>query len=55
MLAKLFNALLHEPAAVVAVVIAALTSATDQSWRGYAAAVLAGLLRFVVSPVAAKP
>lgn len=38
----------NEPAVVLAVAIAAVNTATDQTWAGYAAAVATGLLRFLV-------
>lgn len=47
---QLWQRILREPAVVVGVVVAAVTSATDQSWKGYAVAVGVALLRFVVSP-----
>lgn len=39
------------PPLVVGVIIAALETATDQSWEGYATAVVVALIRQVVRPV----
>lgn len=41
----------NEPAVVIGVAIAAVNAATVQTWQGYASAVAAALIRFVVSPV----
>lgn len=38
----------NEPALLVAAVVAGLNAATVQTWQGYVAAGLTGLLRFVV-------
>lgn len=46
----------NEPAVILGVVVAAVNGATDQSWKGYAAAVAIALLRFVVTgPLTATP
>lgn len=39
------------PPVVAGVVVAALNTAEDQSWEGYAVAVGVALLRYVVQPV----
>lgn len=50
-----FKKVANEPAVVLAVVVAAVNGATDQTWKGYAVAVLIGLLRFIVTgPVTAN-
>jgi hypothetical protein len=43
-----------EPAVTLGVVIAAVNTATDQTWKGYASAVAVALMRFAVSPVISK-
>lgn len=48
----IINKIVSEPAVIAGVVIAALNAATVQSWEGYTAAVVAALVRFVVTPTA---
>ena len=49
LLRKTLARLVNEPAVVLAVVVAAVNSVTDQTWQGYAAAVGTALLRFIVT------
>lgn len=51
----LFRRVLHEPAVVLAVVVAAINTTIDQTWKGYLVSVGIALLRFVVSPVYGEP
>lgn len=41
--------LANEPALILAVVVAAINGATDQTWKGYAVAIFIALLRFIVT------
>lgn len=52
---RIFQRIASEPAVTVGVAVAALNTATDQTWQGYATAVVIALLRFAVSPVVAPP
>lgn len=45
-----WNRVAREPAVTVGVVVAAVNTATDRTWKGYAAAVGIALFRFAVSP-----
>jgi hypothetical protein len=51
-LKSVWNRIESDPAVVMAVIVAAINSTPvgDQSWQGYAAAIVTALLRFVVSP-----
>lgn len=51
---RVLNKIVREPAVTLGVVVAAVNTAQDQSWRGYALAVLIALGRFVVSPAYGK-
>ncbi len=48
---KLLTPILREPAVTLGVVVAAINTAQDHTWKGYALAVLIALGRFIVSPV----
>lgn len=54
LVSRIVNRVASEPAVTLAVVVAAVNTATDQTWQGYVVAVAAALLRFAVSPVVAK-
>lgn len=47
-LKALARRVINEPAVVLGVVIAAINTAQDQTWKGYAVAVGVALLRFAV-------
>lgn len=47
---RAINRVVREPAVTLGVLVAAINTAEDQTWRGYALAVLIALGRFVVSP-----
>jgi hypothetical protein len=47
---RAIDRLISEPAVTLAVVVAAINTATDQTWQGYATAIAIALGRFVVSP-----
>lgn len=51
---KIWNRIAAEPAITLGVVVVAVNTATDQTWRGYAAAVGIALFRFAVSPALPK-
>lgn len=51
---RAWNAIASEPAVTLGVIVAAVNTATDQSWKGYATAVVAALFRFAVSPALPK-
>ena len=53
-LKTVINRIAREPAVTLGVVVAALNTATDQTWKGYAVAVVIALGRFAVSPVVEK-
>lgn len=40
---------INEPLVLFAIVIASLNATTEQTWQGYAVAVITALLRFVVT------
>lgn len=46
---RLFATIGNEPAVIVGVIIAAVNATTVQTWQGYGSAVLAALVRFVVT------
>lgn len=50
----IWNKIASEPAVTVGVIVAAVNSAVDQSWQGYASAVGIALFRFAVSPALPK-
>jgi urease accessory protein UreF len=52
---KVIQRIASEPAVTLGVVIAAVNASVDQTWQGYAVAVVVALLRFAVSPVVPKP
>lgn len=51
---KCLNRIAREPAVTLGVVVAAVNTADDQTWKGYALAVIIALGRFAVSPVVEK-
>lgn len=53
-LKRVWNAVASEPAVTFGVVIAAINTAEDQTWKGYAVAVAVALFRFAVSPALPK-
>jgi hypothetical protein len=49
-LKRVWNVVASEPAVVAGVVVAAVNTATDKTWKGYVVAVGLALFRFAVSP-----
>jgi len=51
LLKKAARRVASEPAVTLGVVVGAINTATDHTWKGYAVAVAIALGRFAVSPV----
>lgn len=50
----IWNRIASEPAVTVGIIVAAVNTAVDHSWQGYASAVGIALFRFAVSPALPK-